>query len=180
MTPWALALAAPLFARQRLFIPPCHSLNRIPFRALPSLGNDLRKYAERALGVRNGQPITGGSVEPYRTLGRLTSEQEALVREWGIEAKGYDFTVSEFAVKHIFSKHGTASAETPRGQRAVVVEDYEDLGFLLNTPDRVHFDSGRVIIEKQFGAERLIAVFEPRKKRRMLSLVTMWIVRSAS
>jgi Phage Mu protein F like protein/phage-Barnase-EndoU-ColicinE5/D-RelE like nuclease3 len=150
------------------------------YRTLPSLKDDLRKHAERTLGVRNGKPITVGRVEPYRTLGRLTSENEAMLRKWGIDAEGFDFTVSDFAIKHIFSKHGKAATETPRGQRAVDVGDYEDLGYLLNVPDRVRHDGGRIVFEKQFGTERLIAVFEPRKKRRMLSLVTMWIVRQAS
>ncbi len=162
-------------------LPPRHLDDFVTgYRTLPSLSTDLRRYAERSLGVRNGQPIVGARVEPYRTLGRLTSGQESLVSRWGIDAKGYDFTVSEYAVKHVFAKHGAASVEAPRGQRAIIAGDYARLGELLNGPDAVRHDAGRVIFERQFGTERLIAVFEPRKKRRMLSLVTMWIVRKAS
>lgn len=150
------------------------------YRDQPTLRQELRRYAERALGERNGVPLDKVVVETYRSLGRLTSRQEANYRDLGIEADGYDFALPRDTVLHVLREHGVESVETPRGQRAVVPQDYARLADLLDAPDRVAEDGGRLVFEKTFGGERLIAVFEPRRKRRMLALVTMWVVRGAS
>ena len=139
-------------------------------RNLPSLKDELRRYSRRVAGESDG------AIRLYSTLGRLTgadvTQYGALL---GADLAGFDYSISESAVRHVHKRHGQDSTELTRGQRAVTHADFTRLGELLNDPDLVEESDGRLRFEKSFGGERLIAIFEPRKKRRMLTLVTMWV-----
>jgi hypothetical protein len=159
----------------------------LAIRSQPETGEAARRYAERALGVRNGAPIEGARAEPYLTLGLLTgAEADTVARLTGIEALGrelYDWTVGQYAPRHILKEHGDASTEAARGQRVPTAEDYARIPAIIAAPDRIWTDDGSsVLMEKKFatadgGEERMLLVWEPLKKRRMLTLRSVRIYR---
>tara|TARA_R110002094_G_scaffold160396_8_gene145803 strand:- start:797 stop:2071 length:1275 start_codon:yes stop_codon:yes gene_type:complete len=152
------------------------------YRALPSLGDDLRRYAERAIRERNGAPITGKVlVEELKTLGLIRSDQALKLKSLGMpDTRGFDYVVDAPAVKHIFKSHGNADFETARGQRQVTSADFGLLGRIINTGD-VEFlgiDAGQgplVRYRAQIGDEVYSAVFAAKSGRRRLKLVTMFV-----
>lgn len=155
------------------------------YRSLTSVATDMRRWTERVIGQRNGAQIDKRVVvEPQKTLGLATSGQLAEVeRLTGVSGQGqmFDFAVDQDAVRHVFDRHANAVIERSRGQRAITPTDFGRLGQLLNEPDRVSLADARprrgplLRYEKQFGNERLIALYEMRTGRRRLSLVTMWV-----
>ena len=153
------------------------------YRSLPSLADDVRRYVERALGVRGGKPISKKViVQRYKTLGRLTSDQVASARKSGIDAAGYDFSVDPSAIIHIFKAHGNIASELARGNRAVTAADIARLVSMLDGDLSVggagsSVRTGQPLVQYiiKVGAEEWIAVFERRAKRRMLALKTFYI-----
>ena len=144
------------------------------YRALPSVADDVRRYAQAALA--------GKEVQPYRTMGLLTGNDAATVKALTkSDVGGFNYALDRSAVGHVAKKHGNQETEASRGQRAVVAEDYGNLPNLLNGPDTVEdgglSDVGRpvVVYGKQIGEGILTAAFEVRKGRRMLALQSMWI-----
>jgi hypothetical protein len=156
-------------------------------RSQPETGEAARRYAERALGVRGGQPVEGAHVEPYQTLGLLTSaEAETVAGLTGAESvrrELYDWTIGQYAPRHILKEHGDASTEAARGQRAPTAEDYARIQEIISAPDRIWTDDGEtVLMEKRFttadgSEERVVLVWGVLKKRRMLTLTSMRIYR---
>lgn len=146
-------------------------------RQLPSLGTELRRFSERALGTRNGAPISPQvHVEPYKTLGRLTSAQERQFGDLiGKPVNGFDFTVSPDAVRHVFAKHGLAAQERPRGQRAITPDDFGILAGLIDAPDAVFAQGDTIELRKRLLGETYIVVFERLPGRRMMLLKTMFV-----
>ena len=147
------------------------------YRRLPSLADDLRRYAERAVKMRNGAPITEKVIQgPYRTLGLLTSTQAdrygALL---GRDVSRYDYTIEDDAVRHVMSRHADAAVETSRGQVPIEPATFALLPQLLEGPDRARLDEGRLVLEREVEGGRLVAVFRVLSGRRMLALVTMWL-----
>lgn len=152
------------------------------YRSLPSVADDVRRYAQRILEGR-----THLEIPPYRTLGLLTEshadEVKALI---GREVAGFDFAIDQYAPKHIFNEHGDQKAEALRGQRAVTAEDYARLPQLLNDPDRIVEEGlskvGHPVVryEKKIGGEIFTAALEIRKQRRSLALQSFWIRPGAS
>lgn len=147
------------------------------YRSLPSVADDARRYAQRVL---RGE---GTQVDRYRTLGLLTDTDVRQVQTiHDQDTSLYDFTLDASAVTHVNSTHGNQNVEAPRGQRAVTAEDYSVLGQLLN--DGEPFEdagtargTGLPLVRRSFvfNGERYIAVFELRRKRRMLTLQTFYI-----
>lgn len=148
------------------------------YRAQPSLAVSLRRFAERAAGERNGAPVTNVTVEQYRTLGRLTSRMEDDVqRLLGQDVSGYDFSLSADAVRHIFAQHGDAATEAARGQRSVVPNHFGQLGNGLNQIQIIGVENGAVLARTNIDGEDVRMIFRPLRKRKMLSLVTMWVMK---
>lgn len=153
------------------------------YRALPSVADDLRRYAERVMGVRGGAQIVGVRIEERRTLGLITKADveriAALDRELRVE--GFDYVVDRSAVRHVMKEHGVEAVERARGQRAVMAADFARLPEILNNPDSVEdaglSDIGRrsVRLVKTTGDERFTAIFEVRPSRRSLALLTMFV-----
>lgn len=147
------------------------------YRALPSLAEDLRRYAEAALAR---EPKIAAS----RTLGLVSREQAALVREAkpDTDVELFDFAIDPSAIQHVFKQHGSDKTERPRGQRAVTAADYAMLGQLLNMPGAVEDAersrrSGRELVSlvRRIGNETWVMVFEIRPKQRALALETLSI-----
>jgi hypothetical protein len=150
------------------------------YRALPSVANDTRLYAQRILEGRN--PL---EIPPYKTMGLLTSADVRQVEQLkGLELAGYDYALDKSTVEHVQKKHGDPKVEEKRGQRAVTAQDYARLPDLLNTPDSVEdggqSDVGAPVLRyaKVFNGELYTAAFEVRKGRKMLALQSLWIRKS--
>ncbi len=90
---------------------------------------------------------------------------------------GYEARTRHDAVRHIHRQHGNPASESTRGQRAVTTLDYDRLRSVLAEPDAVSPGQTpeRVLVEKQFGGERVHAVFEATHRRKKLRLHTLWI-----
>ncbi|MHB9021311.1 MAG: PBECR3 domain-containing polyvalent protein [Halothiobacillus sp.] len=147
------------------------------YRALPSVADDTRRYAQAVLA--------GKAVDPYRTMGLLTKKDVAAIDQFpevGKKVDSYDFALDQFGVKHVHSHHGDVGTEAPRGQRPVIASDYALLPSVLTAPDSIRYggmtDIGRpvVIYAKKINGETLTAAFELRNKRKMLALQSFWVV----
>ncbi|MDF2232183.1 phage minor head protein [Albimonas sp. CAU 1670] len=150
------------------------------YRRLPSLADDLRRYAERALGERNGAPIAGPVLqEKTRTLGLLTSDQQTEVGAILGDVAGFDFVMTSPAVEHIRARHGDPETERRRGQIAIGPADYRLLPLLLAGWDELKAgeEPERIQVSRTIGGERVHAIFERRANRRLLALITMWRVK---
>ena len=153
------------------------------FRRQPSLAEEVRRYAERAMGERGGAPIDARvTVQPYRTMGLLTSDDVRRIEEMaGHAVTGYDYAIDPYAVRHIFAHHGVAEVEDRRGQRAVEAGDFEALPQILDAPDTVTHvglsDSGHPLFHflRTIGGSRHTVAVEIRRRRRMLAVVSMWV-----
>jgi len=51
--------------------------------------------------------------------------------------KGFDFRLSQDAVRHVFDHHGSDLTEAPRGQRPVTLADFGMLPAILSKPDTI-------------------------------------------
>lgn len=157
------------------------------FRRLGELRQELWRFAERSVRERGGQPITSLlNDEPLRTLGLVTRQQAEEVRRLsGVDATLFDITLDRDAVIHALDRHGTESVERTRGQRALTAADFARLPEIVEAPDQVEHSTGNnpedfvVIYRKVIGAERFVAMFVIRGRRRRLALKTLWIERVA-
>jgi hypothetical protein len=145
------------------------------YRSLPSVADDVRRYAQRALAEPTAQAV------PPTTLGLLTDAQADLATHaTGVDVRGFDWALDTSAVQHVASGHGTDDTETPRGQEAVTAQDYALLPQLLNAVDSITRSGtvqGRPVVrvEGEVDGRRVGASFELRKGRRMLALLSFWL-----
>lgn len=149
------------------------------YRGLPSVADDLRRYAERALGERNGAPITGPVTQgPTRTLGLLTEAQRRdLGAKLAADLQDHDFAVNSGYIAHVFRAHGDPAVERPRGQIAVTPSNFPLLLKLVAAYDDAQPLGGdRIELRRRIDGATVIAIFERRSKRRLLRLITMRIV----
>lgn len=148
------------------------------YRDLPSVGDDVRRYAQRVIDGRGGVEI-----QPYRTMGLLTRADADRVRaEAGMDVDGFDFALDPFAVRHVISGHGDAAVEMPRGQRDVTAADFGKLPKLFNAYQSSRHvgasrSSGRELMNFSgiVENETISAVLEIRTGRKMLALISMWV-----
>lgn len=157
----------------------------IAYRALSSVADDARRYAERALGVRNSAPIGQLiKVQKYRTLGLLTSDQaREIAKMTGGKAATleiYDWALDASTVRKVLKDHGIDAAEAKHGQTAVTAEDYSLLPQIIQEADRMEYggisDVGRPVVRaiKRIAGIDYVAAFEVRSGRHMLALQSMW------
>lgn len=150
----------------------------VSYRALPSVADDVRRYAQRVLEGRGHLDIP-----PYRTLGLLTSTDARQVAQIkGRDVSGFDFALDRSSVLHIRDEHGDQKAESSRGQRAVTATDYERLAQIIN--DGGEFEdagtswrTGHPLVRRRLmvGSEEWVATFEVRGGRKMLAIETFYI-----
>jgi len=145
------------------------------YRALPSVADDVRRYAASVL--------KGRDVAPYRTIGLLTAADAAQVDKLhaGMNVSMFDYALDKSTVDHVLKKHGTAITESPRGQRPVVAADYARIPVILNSPDNIEFDPQKktgkpfFLWIKVIDGERFTLVFDVRKGRKTMGLYSMRI-----
>lgn len=153
------------------------------YRQQPTLQVETRRYVERALGQRGGKPITAGTLQPQRTLGRLTSRHVAELERLDAKTTGFDFSIEPNSVQHVSRRHSNAKVETSRGQRVVTPLDFARLPSLLDGGVEISEDEqyksprgGRTFLFRiPVDGEIWHAVFEARTRRRMLVLKTLYI-----
>ena len=147
------------------------------YRNLPSTEAAVQQFANRVIEQGPSLPAPDlPRVKEYQTLGLLTKADTAdITTILGQDVAGYDFAVSRSSILHVFKKHGVEISERKRGQRAVVPADYGLLLQLLSAPDSRIEERGDIIMTKKIGNDLITAVFSRLPKRRMLSLVTMWV-----
>lgn len=146
------------------------------YRQLPSLRSSVGSFVKAAL--------TGGSAAPadaYKTLGRLTSVQVQAVQSAGFDVAGFDFNLEQDGIRHVASGHFDAIAETARGQSAVTVEDvanlarHLDFALAMEAGDVQKGQAQPSIVMKIIVGDQIwTAVFEIRRRRKMLVLKTMF------
>lgn len=96
------------------------------YRNLPSTADDARGFAHQ-IWDDGERPVPG------RTLGMATSDQVAAVNQRkGLNAEGFDFSLSPSEIVHIKREHGDPVREAGRGQRAIEPGDFAQLPQLLN------------------------------------------------
>lgn len=147
------------------------------YRALPSTADDARRYAQ---AIDQGRAPAGDA--PVRTLGLVPADQEAKVGELiGEAVNGFDFRLTQQAVRHVFDEHGSQATEAPRGQRAVTSADFAQLPAIFSDPDAIEGPDRSNVAEtlvhlvKEIDGERYTATMAVNRRHRSLSLKTMFI-----
>jgi len=141
------------------------------FRSLPSTAVDIRRYAERAIGIRNDAPVTNVEVQKSWTMGLATSRDAARIGELtGVDIGSFDFSLDAAAVVRVLSASGG-----PAG-RNIAAGDIRLLPLILNSPDTIE-DAGAttsgapaVRYVKQVGGETYSAIFAIDAARRTMRL----------
>jgi hypothetical protein len=141
------------------------------YRELPSLADDLERYA--------------ADPKPYQTLGLLTEEQLKTYQQAAklTVKRRSDFSIDDSAIHHIRKRHYDDAVERARSprQRAVTDADFRQLPQLIDAPDLV--EDGRLSITKRpqvkltkkIGSETFVAIFEWRSGRETLALQTLYV-----
>jgi hypothetical protein len=145
-------------------------------RSQPETGEAARRYAERAIGMRNGAPVTGAIVQQYQTLGLLTSDE---MKRAGVEGL-YDWTLAADDVRHAWQRHGDAATEARLGQLPVTAEDFR-LAPVALRDGQWHLDGqtdlGLPAIMNEYTdpktGVRYLMVWEVRSGRKMIVLKSM-------
>lgn len=149
------------------------------YRALPSVANDTRLYAQRILEGRSYL-----HTPPYRTLGLVTRDEATTVArliDGDAEAlHAYDWALDSYTVRKVFKDHGNDVIESARGQVAVTADDYALLPRLIADADDMEYagrsDVGRDVVRlrKHIDGIEYVAAFEIRSGRKMLALQSWW------
>ncbi len=71
-------------------------------------------------------------------FGAVSSELAELIRnKTGIEAEGYNVSLSSNEIRKIIKDHGDENKELPRGQRAVTADDFLNIPKVIQSPDEI-------------------------------------------
>ena len=134
---------------------------------------ELRAFAQRSLVATH--------IQEKLPLGLITNAN-AITLATGWDVSGFSHVLENFGLKHAFKHHGNPSIETPRGQRAITIEDVDRIPGTLEQPDKITFDglskhSKQPVVgfERQFGVETLDYKAEIRKGRKELATQTFYV-----
>lgn len=148
-------------------------------RQQPTLKDATRSFVKRVQTL-DGKPhseIADIVGRQYLTWGRLTSEHVGNLRQIGMDADGYDFTMEVASVQHIrkhlndddLSLEDVISAPSLLDSGAAFAEN-------VQFEDRVR-GTAQVSIDIIVNSKPVGLVFQRRRSRRMLTLVTMFKVK---
>lgn len=147
------------------------------YRGLPTVADDVRRYARRALG--NGGDAV---VQPVWTIGPVPTERAAAFRpHLEADVSLYDFSIDQDAVEHVLKEHGNAKIESSRGQQAITDEDYAMLPTVVSNGEwsaaGKSWRTGHPVISitLRVGNREYEASFERRKGRKTLALSSFLI-----
>jgi len=113
-------------------------------------------------------------------LGKLTEEQILVIKETtGLDVKDFERIIDNYAIIHIFSKHGDEKREAKQGQIAVTIEDFELIKEIVENPDFIISGEkdkiGNELIRYVKTIENeIVYVEEKRNKRKVLAGKTMY------
>ncbi|MDT7533740.1 phage minor head protein [Sphingobium sp. SA2] len=148
------------------------------YRSLPSVADDVRRYARRIVEQ------TAGQIEPLRTLGLVgPAEAGRIAAQLGDDIPPldlFDFSLARNDVMHVQRVHGRWETEKPRGQVPIAPDDYALLPSIIQRPDAIEdgglSDIGERLVRyvKVFKGRRYVAVFAIRTGRRTLGLKTFY------
>ena len=118
---------------------------------------------------------------------RKVDAQEAtkLKEKTGLDLEGYNHTITNMDIQHIYNKHGDEKAENFRGQRAVTEKDillipeitknYDDV--MLSPQKNKSTQQEVLVYRKKIGDEFVYLETISGKKSKELRSNTMWIVK---
>jgi hypothetical protein len=172
----------------------------LAIRNQPETGEAVRRYARRVLeqvgASRGGVPpperpeaaptFPLADVPPYQTMGLLTSDEAAQIADLtGVEAVGkelYDWTLDRSGLMHVDKQHGDIEAEDDHyQQRPVTSADFSHLPQIIREGKMVGAGRGKktgmpqVRFDLEKAGEKMTALFEVRRDRRMLALKTFYV-----
>ncbi len=109
------------------------------------------------------------------------SEQEiaTILQYTGVNTTGFRHILETDRVRHIFKNHGNPTSEASRGNIAITEKDFELLPMIVKDYDTITHErpsrSGNesVMYTKVIGGT-VYCVVEVRKKKKTLSLITMY------
>lgn len=144
------------------------------YRALPSVADDARRYAQRVL--RGG---SAAKLPDSRTLGLLTvADADQVKKVADVKAAGFDFVMDVSAVRSSLQE---LSAKRTAQSRPVQVEDFAVLPRLINAGgdlvDAGVSSAGNQLLQRELQAEGVtyIATFEVQRAKRRLVLQSLHI-----
>lgn len=147
------------------------------YRELPSTADDARRFAKAVIEER--EPLANPSI---RTVGLVPEAAYTRVEKLtSVDAQGFDYRITQDAVRHIMGTHGSEGSEAKRGQRAVTADDFARLPLILSSPDSIENAEQSTIREtlvrftKVIGGERYTVMLAINRKWRSMALKTMYI-----
>ena len=118
------------------------------------------------------------------SLGKIPADLAAILgNQANLDLSDYEFTIDNFAVKHVLKQHGNPDIERPRGQVAVTDKDFDLLPLVLGKPDLVFYEGksrqGLDVFQfqKKIG-NKYIVLKEVRQGKKELALLTMRIIKA--
>lgn len=142
------------------------------YRALPSLADDVRRFAQRANATPDMRPTD------TRTLGLVTSGQvSAIQKATGQNVTRYDYALDPASVRAVLA----TDVQPPRGQRAASLTDFAALPAILNADTRV-IATGTARGERSIqmtsviDGQTYLTVWVIRPGQRSLVLQAFWLL----
>lgn len=117
-------------------------------------------------------------------LGQVPDElAEILSNQANFDIRGYEFSIDNFAIKHVLKNHGNPEVESLRGQVAVTDKDFELIPLVLSNPDLVFYEGKSRLDKDVFQFQKkignnYIVLKEVRTGKRELALLSMRIIKS--
>lgn len=154
------------------------------YRALPSVADDTRRYAQRIIEGR-----THLDIPHYRTMGLVETRDVTALAQMvtpdgvPLDVAGFDWSLDAPSVRHTHNRHG-AGNEKDTSQRGVTPSDFARLPQIIAAPDNMNISprlSGGnrypvVELRKEIDGETFVARFEVRAaKRRTLTLLSIFV-----
>lgn len=118
------------------------------------------------------------------SLGKIPADLAAILgNQANLDLSDYEFTIDNFAVKHVLKQHGNPDIERPRGQVAVTDKDFDLLPLVLEKPDLVFYEGKNrkeldvFQFQKKIG-NNYIVLKEVRQGKKELALLSMRIIKA--
>lgn len=79
-------------------------------------------------------------------LGTLNADLAQQIKEQtNLDLENYVISVDNFGIRHIIEKHGKPNTEIPRGQIAIVKEDFTKITEIVSQADKISVDGTTAI-----------------------------------
>ncbi len=113
-------------------------------------------------------------------LGEVFDKENATVYALtGVEVIGFRRIADNFGVRHAFKKHGSPAIEEPRGQVAILPEDFEHIYSIVVAAEKMVVELGKkglFIIRYEKTIENFLLIYaeEIRVRQRELAFQTLY------